>query len=480
MRILLVQPDAGVSDFGFRLAAMPEPMGLEMLAAALPEHDVRIADMRCGDNLAAALGDFTPDVVGVTALTPEVYAAQAVVREVKTLAPDILTVVGGHHATLLPEDFMLPQVDVILLGEGELTLAGLIATLITHGRGADLSAVPNLCYRLPDGTFHATPRQRVKVDLDACHLPRRDLVARHREKYFFLIHQPDSSMVTGRGCPYRCSFCSVWEFYGGQTGMMAPARVIHELRTIQTEHVTFVDDNFLLNYKRENAIADMIKAEGIQKRYSMECRTDSVVRHPELVKKWADLGLFSVLLGLEGSDKMLASVGKANTMKVNDEAIRILQDNGIIIWGAFIADPTWQVEDFDSLRDYVRSRRITHTQYTVLTPLPGTRLYRESKHQLITRDYTCFDALHAVVETALPRERFYQHVAALYKQTELDVGRYMELISEGKLTIADLKRGKKVLDAMSKWENYAKNDPVLRDQKAAGVSSPAGEIQAIT
>jgi radical SAM superfamily enzyme YgiQ (UPF0313 family) len=462
MRVLLVHPDFGATDFGFRLAAMAEPMGLEMLAAALPEHDLRIADMRCGDNLSAALRDFTPHVVGVTALTPEVYAAQAVLREVKKLAPDTTTIVGGHHATLVPEDFMLPEVDVILLGEGELTLAQLMATLDTHGPRADLSAIPNLRYRGPDGGFHATARQTAQVNLDASHLPRRDLVARHRPKYFFLFDQPDSTMVTGRGCPFRCSFCSVWEFYGGKTSMMAPPRVLRELRTIQTEHVTFVDDNFLLNYKRENAIADMIKAEGIQKRYSMECRTDSIVRHPELVKKWTNLGLYAVLLGLEGGDKMLAAVGKANTMKVNDEAIRILQGNGVIIWGAFIADPTWEPDDFHRLRDYVRSRHITHTQYSVLTPLPGTQLYRSCQNQLITRDYTCFDGLHAVVQTTMPRETFYQHFAELYTQTDLDLGHYMDLVRQGKLTIANLKRGKQMLAAMSHWENYANNDPVLR------------------
>ena len=471
MRILLVYPDCGGNDFGFRLAAMLEPMGLEMIAAALPEHEVRIADIRCGDNLADMIREFAPDVVGVTALTPEVYAAQAVVRDTKAMDPRIITLVGGHHVSLLPEDFQIPEVDVILLGDGEITIAKLISALDGKGMRADLKGVNNLCYRRPDGQFHTTLRQRDPVNLDESPLPRRDLVARHREKYFFLFDQPDSSMATGRGCPYRCSFCSVWEFHGGQTGMMAPERVLKEVRSIQTDHITFVDDNFLLNYKRENTIADMIKAEGIKKRYGMECRTDSIVRHPDLVKKWADLGLCSVQLGLEGSDKMLASVGKANTMKVNDEAIKILQDNGVIIWGAFIADPNWESDDFHRLRDYVRSRKITHTQFTVLTPLPGTQLFRASQSQLITHDYTCFDALHAVVETRMPRDVFYQHLAELYKQTDLDVGHYMDLISSGKLTIANLKRGKKMLTAMSLWENYAKNDPVLREQKALPAAS---------
>ncbi len=139
----------------------------------------------------------------------------------------------------------------------------------------------------------------------------------------------------------------------------------------------------------------------------MECRTDSIVRHPELVEQWAGLGLSCVLLGLEGpSNGMLKKVNKRNTVQVNNEAVRILQANGISVWGAFLVDTDFTADDFQALRDYVTEMEITHTQFTVLTPLPGTQLYREKASELLTRDYTRFDALHAVVPTRLPHEEF--------------------------------------------------------------------------
>ncbi|MFP4143762.1 MAG: B12-binding domain-containing radical SAM protein [Phycisphaeraceae bacterium] len=462
MRILFVQPDWRQNGFGFRLVAMPEPLGLEMLAASVPDHDVRIADLRCGDELAAEIADFQPDLVGVTALTPEVYAAAAVLEQTKALAPEAFTLVGGHHASLLPEDFHLPQVDAIIRGEGEPVLPRLVAALEA---GRDLAEVPNLVYQDRAGRFVATGRRTEALDVDALPLPRRDLTARHREKYFFLFDQPDTSMATGRGCPWRCNFCSVWEFYDGRTRMMSPARVIRELETVETDHVTFVDDNFMLNHRRENEIADRIRAAGIQHRYSMECRTDSIVRHPELVEKWVDIGLYAVLLGLEGADDTLESVGKRNTARVNDQAIDILQDLGVVIWGAFIVDPRWEADDFKRLRDYVAHRGITHTQFTVLTPLPGTQLHRDRQQELITRDYTCFDALHAVTDTRLDRETFYRHFAELYRQTSLQP--YFDAVRDGRLTIDDIRRGKAMLDAMSRPENYAVNDPVLREAALA-------------
>lgn len=464
MRILLVQPEYIVKGIGFRLAAMPEPLGLEMVAATVPQHEMRLLDMRVDDSLAATLRDFKPDMVTVTALTPEVYAALDILQKVKAFSPDVVTVVGGHHASLLPEDFFAPQVDAICIGEGELVFPHLVAAVAEHRA---LDAVPNLVWRDADGRYVRNPIVDTKVDMDALLPARRDLTAAYRSEYFFLFDKPDTSVVTGRGCPYRCNFCSVWEFYHGRTNQMSAGRVLQEVKAVATDHITFVDDNFLMNYKRENAIADLIKAEGLKTRYSMECRTDSIVRHPELVTKWVDIGLYAVLLGLEGvGDETLKSVNKSNSAATNDEAIKILKDNGVIIWGAFIIDPDWEVDDFKRLREYVTEKQITHTQFTVLTPLPGTNLYRQKHDELLTHDYSCYDTMHSVLPTRLPREEFYKQFANLYRQT--DIGPYWDLLSAGKLTIANVKQGKAMLDAASNWESYLAQDPVLgtcRDRK---------------
>jgi radical SAM superfamily enzyme YgiQ (UPF0313 family) len=466
MRILLIQPDFQSSLAGFRRAAMPEPLGLEMLAAVADEHDVRILDMRLDGDLESAVDSFAPEFVGVTALTPEVYAAQDILRRVKDLDADVFTIVGGHHATLLPGDFALPTVDAILPGEGELILPPLLKELI--GR-RDLSRVPGLIWRNSDGTFVTNAPGSFELDMDALPLPRRDLTEQYRSEYFFLFDKPDSSVATGRGCPYRCNFCSVWKFYEGRTRQMSAERVVREVAGIDADHITFVDDNFLMNHRRENEIADRIKAEGITKRYSMECRTDSIVRHPELVAKWVDIGLYAVLLGLEGSDRTLESVNKKNSADVNNQAIRILQDHGVIIWGAFIADPAWGVDDFQDLREYVHRHHITHTQFTVLTPLPGSELHTERRDELITHDYTCYDCLHSVLPTKLPRQQFYREFAKLYHQNDLTP--YYELVSDGKLTIDDCRRGKAMLDEMSDWTNYIPGDPLLREQPQAETSA---------
>ena len=460
MRILLVQPDV-LPGVGFRTVALPEPLHLEMIAAMVPEHDVRILDMRIDNDLDAVLRRFWPEMVAVTALTPEVYAAQHVLRQVKSFSSEVFTVVGGHHATLVPKDFFVPQVDAVAVGEAELMFRELVKA-VADRRG--LHGVPNVVWRNRDGTFICNALSGDRVDLSDLPLPRRDLTKSYRNEYFFLFDKPDTSVATSRGCPFRCRFCSVHEFYHGSINQMTPQRVVSEIRTVSSDHVTFVDDNFLMNHKREGMIADLLKSEGIRKRYSMECRTDSIVRHPELVEKWVKIGLYAVLLGLEGGcDKTLKNVNKSCSVDVNDQAIKILQDLGVIIWGAFIVDPDWADDDFKRLRDYVSQREITHTQFTVLTPLPGTQLYRDRRDELLTDDYSCFDTLHAVLPTRLPRERFYQNFAGLYRQRNL--GPYYDLVRAGKMTIADCKHGKRMLDALAQWERYIENDPILSENR---------------
>ena len=262
----------------------------------------------------------------------------------------------------------------------------------------------------------------------------------------------------------------MWEFYQGKTRQMSVERVLEELSGVETQHLTFVDDNFMLDHRREAAIAQRLKADGVQHRYSMECRSDSIVRHPELIEQWAEVGLHGVLVGVEGAtDQGLASVNKNNSVRVNSEAIRILRANGVLIWAALLVDPEWTAADFDRLCDYMTQMELTIFQCTVLTPLPGTQLYRNKHDQLLTHDYRYYDAMHSVLPTRLPREEFYQRFAQLYRRA--DMRPHFELVQQGTLTKRDLKWLMGVSDKLSSWELYAEGDPVLAGSRAAPVET---------
>lgn len=457
MRILLVQPNFQGGIVGFRVNAFAEPLALEMLAALVPDHDCEILDTRVDGDLQGALERFAPDVVATTALTTEVYEARKILATAKRFSPDIFTVVGGHHATLLPQDFCAPYVDAVGMGEGEMAFPALIREL---GGARQLRHVPNLVWRDPDRGYVCNSRVFPSRDLDTLPLPRRDLVARYRPEYFWLFHQPDTCVATSQGCSYRCNFCSVWQFYEGRTRQMTARRVLEEIKAVESLHMTFVDDNFMLNFRREKEIVDLLEAEGIKHRYSMECRADSIARHPELIEQWVKNGLYGILVGLEGgSDKMLGDVNKKISIETNNAALKVLRDHGVITWGSFIVDPDWDLDDFKALRDYMNKQDISFMQITVLTPLPGTQLYEKRKHELLTHDYRCYDNLHAILPTRLPREEFYQQYARLYQQPTF--GPYYDLISQGRMTMEQYRLGSRWIKTMSNWESFLPNDPIL-------------------
>jgi len=151
VKILLVQPAPPPDYVGFRRTALPEPLALECIGqVARPHHDVCLLDLRLEAGLEDVLAAFQPDLVAVTCLTTEVYNAQDLLRQVKAGRPQVFTVVGGLHASLVPEDFQHPYVDAIVIGEGEVTFRELLETLDRtwpDRPGEALAAVDGLAWR---------------------------------------------------------------------------------------------------------------------------------------------------------------------------------------------------------------------------------------------------------------------------------------------------------------------------------------------
>ena len=460
MKILLVQPPPPPDYVGFRRIGLPEPLALECIGAvACPNHDVLLLDMRLDRTLEETFNAFQPDVVGVTCLTTEVYGAQDILRQVKAWRPDVFTVVGGLHASLLPADFQLPYVDVIVVGEGEQTFADLLAALDRAGlpppAGA-LSSVAGLLWQ-QDGQWTANADRPLIKSLDDLPLPARSLAARYAKDYFFLFDQPHGSIATSRGCPFRCNFCSVWKFYHKRCRYMSAERVVDELEVMEPWSISFVDDNFLAHVPRARKILELIKARGIKKTYGMQARTDTISKHPDLLAAWRDVGLHTVLIGFEAATQtQLDAVAKGATIAQNERAMDIMNGLGIHMWGAFIVDPQFTREDFRTLKTYREEKGVIYPQFTVLTPLPGTDLYDQRKDELITHDYRLFDALHAVLPTRLPHEEFYKEFAALYRPDNAAL--IYDWISSGRLTIERAREARDILMELGNYENFLKGE----------------------
>ncbi len=411
MKILLVEPAKAPGTIGGDDVFLYEPLALEYLAAGVSKnHEVKILDLRLEKNLQQILEEFSPDVVGITSYTVHVNTVRGLFDRIKAWNPEVLTVVGGHHATVAPSDFLSPAIDLMVQGEGVFVFKEIVERF-ERGRGFD--GIPGLAFARNGGLGRTEPP--LAVDLDAFPFPDRGLTDKYRHRYYSEWMKPLASMRTSKGCPYRCSFCALWKTSGGRYLKRDPSQVVKELATIGEDYVFFADDESLLDVTRMQTLASMIKEAGLHKQYFLYGRSDTIARNPELLERWREIGLQRVFVGLEFfRDQDLAYIKKGSTTQDNERAVRILQALDIEIYASLIVRPTFTREDFAALRQYCRDLGLTFATFAVLTPLPGTDLYREVESQLITHNYDYFDFIHTLLPTELPLKEFYREYAQLF------------------------------------------------------------------
>ena len=373
MRILLVEPAKAPLTLGGEDVFLFEPLALEYLAAGLVgDHDVRIHDQRLDHDVKAVFHYFRPDVVGVTGYTVHVSVIRELCREIKSWNPEVLTVVGGHHATVASEDFESPFIDVVVAGEGVFPFREIIRRL---ERREELASIPGVELAMgKTGLGEGGPHD---IDLDAFPFPDRSLTAAIRGEYYSEYMKPLASIRTSKGCPYRCNFCALWKLAGGHYFRRKPESVVKELAAIDEEFIFFADDESLLDYGRMKKLAHLIEEAGLRKRYFLYGRSDTVARHPDLLEMWRDVGLERLFVGFESfREEDLEYVNKDSTVEDNDKAARILNDLGVDIYASFIVRPDFDKEDFAAMRRYCRQLELSFASFAVLTPLPGDRSLR--------------------------------------------------------------------------------------------------------
>ncbi|MFQ6098830.1 MAG: B12-binding domain-containing radical SAM protein, partial [Armatimonadota bacterium] len=451
-----------------------EPLALERIAAVLPDHDVRIADLRYDGRLETALGEHRPRACGIACcFTTEHDVVLNIARTIKHFDRDIFVFVGGHHPSLCPERFSGNGVDAVVVGEGEMTASALVACL---AEGGDLAKVPGLCVNTSEGQVR-TPPSTLIADLDRLPLPRRDLTSRNRHRYFWGFRWPMALVETSRGCPYRCTFCSVWRFYCGKVRLMTPERVIEEIAAAPAEHIFFTDDNFLLSVPRARAIAELLRERGIRKSFAFQSRTDTVAQHPDVVELWKEVGLHSVFLGLEKTtEEGLSALHKKGSVEANDAALHVLNRLGVGYTGNLIVDPDWGEDDFARLRDYVGSRGLFSASFSILTPLPGTILYDNVRDRIVSDACELYDLFHAVLPTKLPLSRFYREFAGLW-QTALSCRprskswnrliRMAKAVLTGRLPVGLLRQGLRAIREMCDASMYLAAHVRARDPRTS-------------
>jgi radical SAM superfamily enzyme YgiQ (UPF0313 family) len=410
MNVLLIQPPSH-NDLVDRIF-LHEPLALEYVGAGLKldGHRVSLLDARLDPDIEGAFTDVSPDIVGLTGFTSHVRIVLDIAKRLKKLRPETLIVTGGHHATVRPVDFNHPEIDLVVIGEGVNTMRGIARC---HGKGVPFTGVRGIAFPGTDEMVFTEPGDY--PGLDELPFPDRDLTKRYRDHYFNEWLKPMASIRTSLGCTSRCSFCSLWSITGGKYMRRSAESVVAELFSIAEPNVFFCDDESMCDVNRMDELADSIREAGIHKKYFLYARADTIVRHPGLFEKWRDIGLAQVFVGMESfSDERLDSMNKEMTVGQQEEAARILERLGVLLYANFMVDPDFTAADFQNLKKHVRRLDLRYASFSILTPLPGSELYDQKQQELLSLDPELYDMLHVLLPTSLPLEEFYRSYYNLF------------------------------------------------------------------
>jgi anaerobic magnesium-protoporphyrin IX monomethyl ester cyclase len=387
MRVLFVQPRcADAVDLEY--VSLQFPINLGYLAATLRQagHDVRLVDENVQPHalLLSALASFAPEMVGLTAMTANYPVAARLVREIRRILPRAVIALGGAHATALPEEVLgeLPELDFVVVGEGEATVVELAQRIADQG---DFATVRGIAWRA-GARIRCNATRPFIEDLDSLPFPARDLIPlssydrQHASRGFPRRSRRIAEIVTSRGCPHHCIFCASHLCTGRALRARSVPNVIAEVDECMAlfgiEHLSIEDDAF--TYLRDNALVlcDHFAARGLT--WNCNARVDNV--DLALLQKAAASGCLKVSFGVEsGSPPILAKTGKGVTVEQVRTAVRAARAAGIrFVECTFLlgAHPDETVADIAATEALIAELGADLTSVCVTCPYPGTAFER--------------------------------------------------------------------------------------------------------
>lgn len=428
-KVLLINPPQS-SEIKRVLGLQAAPVGLLYIAAYLEKFgiDVEIVDADLLDlsifELTKEVKQRSPTMVGVTATTGTIKSALRVVRSVKKALPSLVTIVGGAHATFMPQETLLEcvELDLVVRGEGEETMLELTRALegfqwsdhedlslrFTRGDGLEfvsrISNVLGIAFRNPEKPSEVvlTPDRPVIRNLDEIPFPARHLVP--YEKYKLLGKEAIlGHVITSRGCPFSCTYCSSSKIVGKKYRTRSPENVLEEILFLYDRYklrdIELIDDIFTLNQKRAIRFSELLKAERKDIRWVASSRVDTISR--ETMEAMKKAGLMMLYFGVEsGSPRILKLMKKGITVEQSTAAFKLSKELDVATTAAFILGypnetlgEMWQTIKFSIKLDP------DFAQFCVLTPFPGTPVYDELKQRglILTEDWDRYSTLEPVI-----------------------------------------------------------------------------------
>lgn len=401
MRVLLVNPFYPISE------TPSPPLGLSYLAGALSHAgvEVKILDLvvfpYSRSRLQTLIETFKPAMVGLTAVTMTFDNAMAVVKDLKGIAPDLLTVMGGPHVSFCARETLEnhPELDVIAIGEGEHTIVDLCRAV---DDGLDPAEVRGIVYRRGAAIQRSHPAEPIE-NLDDLPLPERGLLPLGRYRALNL----PISITTSRGCPFKCIFCVGRKMVGARVRYRSSEKVVDELQYLNTlnfHQINIADDLFTANKAHCLAVCEEIVRRKLKLTWTSFARVDTV--SDEILSKMKAAGCTAVSFGIESANpEILKTIRKGITLDQVEDAVRLCRRAGITPYASFIlglpGETPETIKETMKFGEKLKNLGLAFG-FHLLAPFPGTEIRDRCEQyeiRILTDNWAHYHANRAIVET---------------------------------------------------------------------------------
>lgn len=408
MKILFVNPPQTASKYKF-MGVIAPPLGIAYMAGVLQENniDVEILDASAEDmdfkDVEKELLKRKPDLVALTALTPTIGRALETAQVVKETLPDSIVVMGGYHPTFnFIETLEDENVDIVIRGEGEYIMLNLVQALENQ---SSLHDVKGIVFEDKNSKeIVVNPEAPLIQDLDELPFPALNLLP--MKKYRLLdMDTHMTTMITTRGCPMQCSFCSSAAMHGKKIRERSVENIVNEIEYLNTNYdidtIAFMDDTFTLKKRKVMAICDEILKRNIEIMWGCTSRVDTL--DEKLLKKMKEAGCITIFIGVESADQQqLDNMCKNTTIAKIENAFKIAHKLKIrTIASVALGMPGDTKEIMNKTVKFVHKLKPNYAIYSLATPYPGTRFYKEAfeKNLIKIKDWSKYTLITPILET---------------------------------------------------------------------------------
>jgi radical SAM superfamily enzyme YgiQ (UPF0313 family) len=296
--------------------------------------------------------------------------------------PSCKVVVGGWHPSYLPDSMLQhPEIDYVVVGEGERAMVELAAHITKHDADHTIAGVPGVAYR-QDGKMVKTAPSFIS-DLDQIPYPARHLLPMHLydRTLEYLDAKPVDIMNVIRGCPFDCKFCEIKHVWGQKCRAFSPPRVVEEINYLVNKYgskgIYFVGDNFTIQKRNTIEICDLMKKAKLDIQWVCDTRVDLVSRG--LLRKMREVGCRTIWFGVEsGSSRILEKINKNITLEQIIQAFKLCREEGIHVACSFMVGiPGETINDMNATFNFAKKLDPDWCQFNVFVAVPGSGLYEE-------------------------------------------------------------------------------------------------------